>query len=334
MDIINNYVNYFKNFIKNNHRFSLKILSLKKINYYIIYLIIVSILFIFFFLFFKIEVNSPYLKHRNLNGIKKYNKDSNFKDGIGGAYIPDTIQTPISTLDYTIQKGDSIHSIATKFGIDEITIINYNNIIDPLKIIRGSTIQIPNQDGIMVKIDKKNSLDKISEKYKIEKEEIIRINNLPEDKEINSGIVFVPGIHFDSVTKALMLGEYFKAPVYGRLTSYFGFRRDPWTKLRSFHQGVDIANFYGTKIRAAGSGKVIFAGEYWPLGLCVKIQHLNGYVTYYGHLSKITVKVNSYVQTGQVIGLMGSTGRSTGSHLHFEIRRNGIAINPLRMTVF
>lgn len=316
------------------------LLKLKKkrffnnVNCYFIYIFLLCINFLFLFIFFKLESDKPYLRYRTLNLIKRYNKDNDLKDGIGGSYIPDTMLTPVSTLDYTIQKGDSIHSISGKFGLDAMTIVNYNKIIDPIRIVRGTKIKIPNQDGIIVKVDKKNTLDTISEKYKIEKEELIRINNLSDEEEIKSDIVFVPGIHFDSITKALILGEYFRAPVYGRFTSYFGFRKDPWTKLRSFHQGVDIANNYGTKIRAAGSGKVIFIGEYWPLGLCVKIQHLNGYVSYYGHLSEITVKLNSYVNTGQVIGLMGSSGRSTGAHLHFEVRRNGVSINPLRVTVF
>ncbi len=324
LNIIDKYLNYFKN-LYNKFNF-------KNFNCYFIYISLVCLNLLFFLIFFKIESDKPCLRNRTLGTIKKYNNENKIGEGLGGAYVPDTTPTPLSVLNYVIQKGDSIHSITQKFGIDEMTIINYNNIADPLKIVRGATIKIPNQDGIFVKVDKKNSLKVIAEKYKIEKETLCIINNIDEERV--NGTVFVPGIHFDSVTKALILGEYFRAPVYGRFTSFFGFRKDPWTKKRSFHQGLDIANYHGTKIRAAGSGRVIFAGDSWPLGVCVKIQHINGYVTYYGHLSKILVSPGSYVTTGQVIGLMGDTGRAKGSHLHFEIRRNGVAINPLRLTVF
>lgn len=324
--IINKYLNYIKNFYNKS--------IFKNYFCYLIYIGLLSLNLLFFLLFFNIESNKPYLNYRDLNTIKKYNKENKFEEGLGGAYFPDTVVTPLSVLDYVIKKGDSIHSISEKFGLDEMTIVSYNKINNPLRIIQGNVIKIPNQDGIYLKVDRKNNLDVICKKYNMTKDELAIINNFDLTRDIINKNIFVPGIHFDYITKALILGEYFKAPVYGRFTSYFGFRKDPWTKKRSFHQGIDIANIAGTKIRAAGAGIVIFAGEYWPLGICVKIQHINGYVTYYGHLSKILVKTNSYVKAGQIIGLMGNTGRSKGSHLHFEVRKNGVSINPLRVTLF
>ncbi|HLS53246.1 MAG TPA: peptidoglycan DD-metalloendopeptidase family protein [Tissierellaceae bacterium] len=117
-------------------------------------------------------------------------------------------------------------------------------------------------------------------------------------------------------------------PTHGRLTSRFGSRRDPFTGRIRRHTGIDIANSVGTSIRAAGKGQVGFAGLKSGLGRTIIINHGNGYKTVYGHNSRLLVKVGQWVEKGEVIAKMGSTGRSTGSHLHFEIHKNNVPINP------
>jgi murein DD-endopeptidase MepM/ murein hydrolase activator NlpD len=99
---------------------------------------------------------------------------------------------------------------------------------------------------------------------------------------------------------------------------------------RKFHNGVDIAAPHGTLVKAAAAGKVVFAGTKWSLGNTVIIQHSSGYRTLYGHLSKILVKNGERVKQGQEIGREGSTGISTGAHLHFSILRNGKYMDPAR----
>lgn len=94
------------------------------------------------------------------------------------------------------------------------------------------------------------------------------------------------------------------------------------------HHGIDIAAPYGTKTRASRSGQVIYVGYNSLLGNHVEIKHFSGYTTKYGHLSVITVRRGQSVSQGSTVGLVGSTGRSTGAHLHFEIRKNGIALDP------
>ncbi|MBP7551970.1 MAG: M23 family metallopeptidase [Spirochaetes bacterium] len=307
-----------------------------KINFIILYLVSALTLFLMLFAIFSLgffEDNNILIKQRNLKSVKSlYDKNNSSEEGVGGAYTPDTISAPLSHLDYYVKVGDSIHSIAGKFGIDEVTIIKFNNITIPSKIVLGTKVMIPNQDGIIENVTKNNNLEKISNKYSVEKEEILRVNNCDASSDVST--VFIPGIHHDNISKQLLLGEYFRRPCYGRFTSYFGYRKDPWTKLRSYHSGVDIANSPGSYIYAAAPGKVIFVGSYWPLGNAIKIQHTSGYVSYYGHMSKFLVKNGTWVEAGRIIGLMGSTGRSTGSHLHFEVRRYGAIINPMRVTVF
>jgi len=118
-------------------------------------------------------------------------------------------------------------------------------------------------------------------------------------------------------------------PTKGRLTSTFGSRKDPISKKRDFHSGIDIANSRGTNVWAAARGKVIFSGYKSGYGRLIIIDHKNGYKSYYAHNSKLLAQVGDVVDKGQIIAKMGSTGRSTGSHLHFEIHYNGNPIDPL-----
>ena len=105
-------------------------------------------------------------------------------------------------------------------------------------------------------------------------------------------------------------------------------RNDPFTDRRTFHGGLDIAAPHGTPVYAAMKGKVIFAGRAGGYGKLVILEHGWGYRTFYGHLSKIRVKKGQIVYTAGFLGNVGSTGRSTGPHLHFEIRRKGRFYNP------
>lgn len=118
-------------------------------------------------------------------------------------------------------------------------------------------------------------------------------------------------------------------PTVGTISSKFGYRRNPFTYSSEFHHGVDIANYSGTSIVSAGKGIVLEAGYKSALGRYIIINHGYGFKTKYAHLSKIDVSVDDEVEKGQAIGKMGNTGQSTGPHLHFEIRYNGEAINPL-----
>lgn len=117
-------------------------------------------------------------------------------------------------------------------------------------------------------------------------------------------------------------------PTNGDITSRFGWRNSPFGWGRDWHPGIDIANSPGTAIMATADGTVIMSGWYGGYGKCIQIDHGYGIVTLYGHNSQLAVEVGETVKKGEVIAYMGSTGASTGSHLHYEIRVNGTAINP------
>lgn len=116
------------------------------------------------------------------------------------------------------------------------------------------------------------------------------------------------------------------------VSSSYGYRTDPITKRRSFHKGIDMAGWHKTKIYAPSAGKVIRAGKNGGYGNFIEIKHSNGFVTRYGHLARIKVKRGEIVEKEQIIGLMGSSGRSTSTHLHYEVIHNGKNINPLKLT--
>jgi murein DD-endopeptidase MepM/ murein hydrolase activator NlpD len=120
-------------------------------------------------------------------------------------------------------------------------------------------------------------------------------------------------------------------PRISSLTSFFGYRSDPFDSSHAeFHPGIDFKGRRGDEARCTANGKVVSTGWYGGYGKCVRIAHGNSFETLYGHLSRINVKVGQEVTAGEKIGEVGSTGRSTGTHLHYEVRKNGRPINPVK----
>ncbi len=134
-------------------------------------------------------------------------------------------------------------------------------------------------------------------------------------------------LHHRHVTQAMRPSSW---PVQGGwVSSYYGMRKDPFHGGRAFHHGVDIASTHRARIYAAAPGQVEYVGRRSGYGIMVELSHGDGYRTRYAHASKILVKPGQFVERGQEIALVGSTGRSTGDHLHFEVLQNGKAVNPL-----
>lgn len=114
-----------------------------------------------------------------------------------------------------------------------------------------------------------------------------------------------------------------------RITSGFGMREDPFNGHMAMHQGIDFVGPYGTKVYATAAGKVTYAGRFSEYGNFIEITHGDGLTTRYGHLKEVLVKEGQRVGRGTVIGLQGNTGRSSGTHVHYEVRKNEVALNPL-----
>jgi murein DD-endopeptidase MepM/ murein hydrolase activator NlpD len=119
-------------------------------------------------------------------------------------------------------------------------------------------------------------------------------------------------------------------PTRGWISSNFGYRVSPFTGRKEFHRGLDIATREGTSIIAPADGVVTYSGKKWLMGNMITIDHGYGMVTRYGHISKLLKKKGNRVKRGEVIALVGNTGRSTGPHLHYEVRLNGVPVNPAK----
>ncbi|TWR30254.1 M23 family metallopeptidase [Mucilaginibacter pallidiroseus] len=153
--------------------------------------------------------------------------------------------------------------------------------------------------------------------------------NVESDKPVNETKLFND---FNNYLDRLVSNIAYMPMGYPKLssfTSFFGHRDNPFNfGGNEFHPGIDFKGHKGDPVKCTASGRVVFAGRAGGYGNCVKIRHANNIETWYGHLSKINVKEGQRVTVGDQVGKVGSTGRSTGPHLHYEVRRNGQPVNP------
>ena len=252
--------------------------------------------------------------------------------GMEGAGVPEpeSLSRPKVLLNsaYTVQAGDMIGPLAEKFGLNEDTLTSLNKIRNTRIIPIGLVLKIPNQDGILYTVKKGDSLAGIAEIWKTDTAAIRVVNELFSDS-LHEGIeLFIPGARMDWVTRQEINGDLFLWPVSGYITSPYGYRKSPFTGVRQFHSGLDIGSSMGAPVRAAMSGRVSHVGWDDAFGNYVVISHHSGYRTLYGHMSAVRTKFGASVGAGERIGDVGSTGLSTGPHLHFTVYKNGITVNP------
>lgn len=175
-----------------------------------------------------------------------------------------------------------------------------------------------------------DNLTRLAQRYDTTVTNIIKYNNLSNPDSLRPGQV----LHIPTTTLAVLGRSFttqpkFHWPVQGRISSGYGYRIHPITKVRHFHGGIDIAVPQGTPVRAAAAGKVIKAGAMGNFGLGVVVDHGAGYTTWYGHNSQILVRVGDVVQQGQTLALSGRTGLATGPHLDFRIKKGDQTVDPL-----
>ncbi|HZK19719.1 MAG TPA: M23 family metallopeptidase [Treponemataceae bacterium] len=244
---------------------------------------------------------------------------------------------PVKYSNYTVKSGDTISSVSKRFGLTNIsTLISANAIENVRRLYVGDTLRIPSIDGVVHTVQQGDSLSFLSKKYAVTLEELLDVNNLKSTQIAIGDSLFIPGVALDSNSLKKALGELFSLPVKAnyRITSPYGYRADPFTGVRSFHTGIDMAAPTGTAIRAAMSGTVVASSYSSLYGNYVILRHLNGYQTLYAHLSSNNVRVGQSIQQGQRLGGLGSTGYSTGPHLHFSVYKNGKLVNPTTVLQF
>lgn len=238
---------------------------------------------------------------------------------------------PVEFQKYTVKSGDNITRISKKFGLSNIsTLIAVNNISNARKLQVGEVLKIPSTDGVIHTVTKNENLNGIASKYGVSIETLLDVNDLSTSVLKAGQNLFIPGARLDSYSLKMALGELFKCPITAkwRLTSPYGNRADPFTGVKKFHTGMDMAAPTGTPVKATLDGKVVAVSFNQVYGNYVIVSHINGYQSLYAHLHAATVKVGQRINQGEKLGLVGSTGYSTGPHLHFTVYKNGKLVNP------
>lgn len=247
--------------------------------------------------------------------------------------IPDRPRLGVVT--YTVRPGDTVQSIASQFGLEPTTIMWANPAIEdaPDLLRLGQDVTILPIDGAYHTVAEGDTLESIADEYEVDAEVIVscQYNDLtgPDDLRVGQKLIipggekpYVPKVvtsYSGSVPEGARGSGRFQWPVMGRITQGYWYG----------HRAIDLGAPIGSAVVASDGGFVSFAG--WTdvgYGYLVVIDHANGFATYYAHLSNIYVFEGQALERGQVIGAVGNTGWSTGPHLHFEVRRNGLQQNP------
>jgi murein DD-endopeptidase MepM/ murein hydrolase activator NlpD len=230
---------------------------------------------------------------------------------------------------YEVKKGDTLSEVAAQFDVSLDTLISINAFTSAKALKPGQLLKVPNQSGIVYIPTKDSTVQEIATSYNISADRIIDANGLLTDNIHAGRPLFLPDVRLPTAQLRETAGTLFRWPVSGRITSWFGWRKDPFTGRRSFHNAIDIAAPYGSPIKAPMDGRVSETGYSPIMGKYVMMSHSGGWKTFYGHMSEIIVQEGQYVSQGTTLGLIGTTGYSTGPHVHFEIIKNGALVNPL-----
>jgi murein DD-endopeptidase MepM/ murein hydrolase activator NlpD len=248
-----------------------------------------------------------------------------------------------SFLAYTVRSGDTLIRIAESFGLSTTSLYwaNSSLVKDPQLVKIGQTLYIPPVDGLTVTVKDGDTVQSIADKYGIDPNELVAANGMSDQLLVTGQLLLVPGADTPPLpVKQVPVPtprpvNWFRKLVWPvvahhNITQYFGCTGWPgeprYGSCAHWHSGVDVGAPTGTAVVAAASGKVIYAG--WRKrgtdgaagGIVVWMSHGNGTLyTTYNHLSGVTVRIGQTVKAGQQVGKVGSTGASSGSHLHFEV---------------
>ena len=246
----------------------------------------------------------------------------------GGTITAFTPPRTVSFGTYTVVQADTLDAIARRFGVQLDTLISMNGITNVRRLAAGTTLKIPNMDGVVHVVSKGDSLSALASRYDTTIVHIIDANDLSSQTIRPGQTLFIPGARLSSYQLKKALGELVVWPLSGRISSPFGYRPNPFTGVRQFHSGLDIVAAIHTPIKASMAGRVAETGYSGLYGNFVILSHPEGYQTLYAHLDKILTRNGAYLDQGDTLGLLGNTGYSTGPHLHFGVYRNGKAIDP------
>ena len=277
--------------------------------------------------------------HRTENVVKSFQLNNKLKvDGKVGKQTLKILKERSEEIKYIVKKGDILSKLAHKFETSIKDIKKKNNLSSNLITI-GQKLLIPKTgigggeekrlySNIIHEVQPSDSLYTLAQKYGTNIKTIKLANNLNQNKIYIGQNLVIPHISDSTSSSFCLTKRAFIWPVIGRISSDYGWRSHPLSNKQEFHKGIDISVPLGKEIRAAAAGKIIQSGWIKGFGKTVIIYHGNNVETLYAHNSKLIVRNGDKVNIGDVIALAGSTGLSTGSHLHFGLLVKDKAINP------
>ena len=231
---------------------------------------------------------------------------------------------------YLILEEDDLIRIAARSNIPIATLASLNRLSNAEDLRAGGVLLLPSMPGIFVPEYPASELERLISTARAE-DNLGLLLHIPREGR-NERFMFIPGDDFSPTERTFFLNRGFQFPLRDfRLTSSFGHRVNPVTGRAGMHRGIDLAAPAGTEVFAVRNGTVIDIGFDPTLGNYILIEHDSNWISLYGHLSSINTGLNTRVQSGTFIGRVGSTGQSTGPHLHFELMRNGQNHDPARL---
>jgi murein DD-endopeptidase MepM/ murein hydrolase activator NlpD len=223
--------------------------------------------------------------------------------------------------------NDDLFSLAARCNIPQATLATLNRLSAPGKLEAAGLLLLPSMPGLFIPETPESNLEQLIYSTRFGEGTVLSLSRGGETERFR----FIPGADFTPTERTFFLNPGFHYPLRSyRLTSGFGPRINPVTGNLRLHEGLDLAALEGTEVYAARDGIVAEMGTDPVFGNYIIIQHTENWVSLYGHLSKFETALRNNVRSGMLVGRVGSTGQSTGPHLHFEIRRNGRAQDPGR----
>lgn len=244
-------------------------------------------------------------------------------------YDPDDFST-FQAQTHVVKNGQTISELAGLHNVSMSTLISFNQIGNARSLQAGSDYSVPDREGILHTVKSNETIEQIAERHVLSVNELLDVNDLASASLESGQELFIPGAALGDFDLRLALGELFARPVSGRISSRFGYRSDPFSGVRRFHYGLDIAASTGVPVLASMEGTVSYIGDQSRgYGKYIILRHPGGFQSLYAHLNGFNIRTGQSISRGQTIGWVGNTGRSTGSHLHFAIIRNGKFVSPV-----